>query len=150
MAFVNGNEIAQVSSRTQSAVLLSRITFVLFLSSGLAVPCLAALTGSLSPSATVGVTNTSIVGTASPNATVTETTETWPDGTTHGPFSTTANSSGNYTLGPFILQQLGTYHGTLKDSVTNSTINITYSGTGDFSASVYGVSHTVDEGCAAS
>ena len=108
------------------------------------------LTGSLSPSATVGVTNTFIVGTASPNATVTETTETWPDGTTHGPYSTTANSSGNYSMGPFILQQLGAYHGTLKDSVTNSTLNITYSGTGDFSASVNASSQTVTKGSPAS
>lgn len=63
-----------------------------------------AITGSLSPSnPTVGVTNVSIVGTASPNATVTEN-ETWPDGTTHGPYTTTANASGNYSMGPFIIQ----------------------------------------------
>ena len=92
----------------------------------------ATLTASLSPSsATVGVTNTNIVGTASPGATVSET-ETWPDGTSHN-YSTTANGSGNYTLGPFIIQQLGTYSGTVRDSITGSTTPISYSGIGNFS-----------------
>src|SRR5262249_14119095 len=93
---------------------------------------------------------TNLVGTATPGATVTETTETWPDGTVHGPFSTTANSSGNYTMGPFILQQLGTYRGTLRDSISGSTINITYSGSGDFSTSVNSTSQTVTAGQSAS
>ncbi len=107
------------------------------------------LTASLSPSsATVGVTNTNIVGTASPGATVSET-ETWPDGTSHS-YSTTANGSGSYTMGPFIIQQLGTYNGTVHDSISGSSIPITYSGTGNFSASVNTTSQTVTKGSAAS
>src|ERR1017187_7192711 len=76
------------------------------------------LTGSLSPSnATVGVTNAYLVGNATPGATVTNTIDTWPDGTTHGPYSATANGSGTYSMGPYILQQLGTYHETIHDSI---------------------------------
>jgi len=76
---------------------LARAGLFVCLIGALASPCWAALTASLSPSAIVGVTNTYIVGTASPNATVTETSQTAPDGTTSGPFSTAANSSGSYT-----------------------------------------------------
>src|ERR1022692_4682828 len=106
-----------------------------------------ALTGSLSPSnPTVGVTNVYLVGTATPGATVTNTVDTWPDGTTHGPYSTTANGSGSYSMGPYILQQLGTYHETITDSISGQTINITYSGIGDFGASVNTTSQTVTKG----
>src|SRR5437870_2189475 len=49
-----------------------------------ATPVSATLTASLSPSATVGVTNTYLVGTASPGATVTETKDGWADGRTPG------------------------------------------------------------------
>jgi len=108
------------------------------------------LTGSLSPpTPTVGVINTSIVGTATAGATVTET-ETRPDGTVHGPFSTTANASGNYSLGPFILQELGTYSGILHDSISGVSTPITYAGTGDFSTSVNSSSQTVTQGQSAS
>ena len=108
------------------------------------------LTGSLSPSATVGVTNTYLVGAATPGATVTNTVDTWPDGTTHGPYSATANGSGTYSMGPYILQQLGTYHETIHDSISGQTINITYSGTGDFSASANTTTQTVTKGNSAS
>ncbi len=110
----------------------------------------AALTSSLSPSnATVGVTNAYLVGTASPGATVSES-ETWPDGTTHGPYTTTANGSGSYSMGPFIIQQLGLYSGTVHDSISGSSIPITYSGTGNFNVAVNTTSQTVTKGSAAS
>lgn len=116
-----------------------------------AIPAVAQLTASLAPSnPTVGVTNASIVGTATAGATVTDTSDHWPDGTTHGPFSATADSSGNYSIGPFILQQLGTYTETLYDSISGSTVNINYSGAGDFSASANGGSQTVTKGGSAS
>lgn len=110
-----------------------------------------AVTGSLSPSSrTVGVTQVSIVGTASPNATVTANPEIWPDGTSHGPFSTTANSSGSYSMGPFVLQQLGTYTTTLRDSINGSQATITYSGSGNFSLSRSPSSRTINPGQSAS
>ena len=109
------------------------------------------LTASLSPaSPTVGVTNVYLVGNATPGATVTNTVDTWPDGTTHGPYSATANGSGTYSMGPYILQQLGTYHETVQDSISGQTINITYSGTGDFSTAVSAASQTVTKGQSAS
>lgn len=104
------------------------------------------LTGSVLPAnRTVGVTQVSIVGNATPGATVTEN-ETNPDGTTGGPFTTTVNGSGNYTLGPFIITQLGTYSGTLRDSISGQQIPISYSGSGDFSASVNVTSRTINAG----
>lgn len=104
------------------------------------------LTGSLSPSnPTVGITSANITGTASPNATVSET-ETWPDGTSHGPFFAGANASGNYNMGPFVLQQLGTYRGVLHDSVSGANTPINYSGTGDFTTSVNVLNQTVSPG----
>ena len=104
------------------------------------------LTGSLTPSnPVVGVTQVSIVGTATPNATVTET-DVGPDGVSNGPFTTVANSSGNYSLGPFLLTQLGTYSGTLRDSISGQTKAISYSGSGDFSSSVNVNSRTVTAG----
>src|ERR1035438_6894082 len=109
------------------------------------------LTGSLSPSnPTVGITNVYLVGNATPGATVTNTVDTWPDGTTHGPYSATANGSGTYSMGPYTLQQLGTYHETIHDSISGQTINITYSGTGNFNASVNTTSQTVTRGSSAS
>src|SRR5439155_5957447 len=59
----------------------------------------ATLTGSLSPNPIVGVTNTYLVGTATPGATVTDTVDTWPDGTTHGPFSAEEHTSELYSMG---------------------------------------------------
>ena len=151
MILENEKDLANHYSGTQSVVLYSRILWVFLLIGATAPLCSAALTGSLSPSnPTVGVTNVYIVGTATPNATVTETIQTSPDGTTQGPFPTTANSSGNYSLGPFILQELGTYQGTLKDSISGQTINITYSGAGNFNASVNTTSQTATRGSAAS
>ncbi len=110
------------------------------------------LTGALSPSSpTVGVTSATVTGTATPGATVTDTTDVWPDGTTHGPYTTTADSSGHYSYQPtFVLQQLGTYTETLHDSISGQTITVPYSGSGDFSASVNVTSRTVTAGQSAS
>jgi Calx-beta domain/Viral BACON domain len=96
-------------------------------------------------SAIVGVTQVSLVGNATPGATVSET-DVGPDGVTNGPFTTVANSSGTYNMGPFLLTQLGTYTGTLRDSISGQTKTITYGGTGDFSASVNTTGRTVTAG----
>lgn len=145
-----------IGSTSGTSVFANRVPSIFIVIAIMAVPGFGfrtrpfgALTGSMSPSPTVGVTNTNIVGTATPGATVTES-DTCPDGTAHGPYSTTANGSGNYTLGPFILQQLGTYTGTLHDSISGVTIPFTYSGAGNFSVSVNTASQTVTQGNAAS
>jgi pimeloyl-ACP methyl ester carboxylesterase len=49
-----------------------------------------------------------------------------------------------------MLQELGTYQGTLKDSTSGQVINITYRGAGNFNASVNTTSQTVARGSAAS
>src|SRR5580658_448059 len=114
-------------------------------------PCSAvALTGTLSPSnPVVGVTPVTLSGTATPNATVTSN-ETAPDGTSPAPFSTPVNSAGNYSFGPFTVKQLGTYTEVLHDSISGQSQTVTYSGTGDFSASVNTTSQTVTAGQSAS
>jgi len=113
-------------------------------------PTTVTLTGAMSPSsAIVGVTQVSLVGNATPGATVSET-DVGPDGKTNGPFTTVANSSGTYNMGPFLLTQLGTYTGTLRDSISGQTKTITYGGTGDFSASVNTTSRTITAGQSAS
>jgi hypothetical protein len=83
---------------------------------------------------TVGVTPVSIRGVASAGATVTDA-STFPDGIVHA-FSIKADSNGNYTDGPFFLQQLGTFHDVLQDGATGASITISYAGLGDFSVSV--------------
>src|SRR5579872_1051353 len=76
---------------------------VLFGVLALLIPNCGALTGSLSPSnPTVGVTNVHLVGTATPGSTVTVN-ETAPD-LTAAVFTQTANSSGNFDFGPYMLQ----------------------------------------------
>lgn len=92
-----------------------------------------AITGSITPSnATVGVTNVFLVGTASPGATITDT-ETGPDLVVRT-YTTAADTSGNYSFGPFIIPELGTYTDALSDSISGASQTITYSGNGDFSA----------------
>jgi RHS repeat-associated protein len=113
-------------------------------------PPTVALTGGISPTnPVVGVTDVTFSGTASPNATVTDT-ETAPDGTV-SVFTFAANSAGNYTsTGTFKVTQLGTYNGVLRDSVNGTTRSFSYSGTGDFTASVNTTNQTVTKGQSAS
>ncbi|HEV2963319.1 MAG TPA: hypothetical protein VG649_15935 [Candidatus Angelobacter sp.] len=106
------------------------------------------ITATFSPAhPTVGVTKVSITGKASPGATLTDT-STFPDGKVRT-FSFTANSAGEYTDGPFVLQQLGIYHDVLRDSVTGASIPISYSGIGDFTVAIDPVSQTIAGGDAA-
>ena len=96
---------------------------------------------------TVGVTKVSITGKASPGAKLTDT-STFPDGKVRI-FSFTANSDGEYIDGPFVLQQLGTYHDVLRDSVTGASIPISYRGMGDFTVAIDPVRQTIASGDAA-
>ncbi|HWX54361.1 MAG TPA: Fic family protein [Verrucomicrobiae bacterium] len=103
------------------------------------------ITATVSPDhPTAGVTKVSITGQASVAATVTDT-STFPDGTVHI-FSFKADSHGAYTDGPFVLQQLGTYHDVLQDRATGASISITYTGLGDFSLAVSPATRTVARG----
>jgi hypothetical protein len=95
----------------------------------------------------VGITQVVLSGTATPGATVTSN-ETAPDGTP-GTFSGVADSSGHYSMGPFIVQQLGQYTEVLHDSKSGASTTVYYSGTGDFSASVDNTTKTVTAGQAA-
>jgi hypothetical protein len=95
----------------------------------------------------VGVTKVSISGKASPGAKMTDT-STFPDGTVHI-FSFTANNTGEYIDGPFVLQQLGAYHDVLRDSVTGASTTISYSGIGDFAVAIDPVHQTIGSGDAA-
>jgi hypothetical protein len=104
-----------------------------------------AITATVSPTnPTVGVTSVSIVGTASPGATVSDS-STFPDGTAHT-FIVKADSKGQYTDGPFSLQQLGTFHDVLQDRATGASTNISYAGLGDFSMTVEPTSQQVAKG----
>jgi hypothetical protein len=49
-------------------------------------------------------------------------------------------------MGPFVLQQLGTYRGVLHDSVSGTSTPINYSGVGDFTTSVNTLTQTVIQG----
>ncbi|HYU48226.1 MAG TPA: hypothetical protein VEK84_18855 [Terriglobales bacterium] len=105
----------------------------------------AGITAALSPAhPTVGVTKVSITGTASAGATVTDT-STFPDGTVHI-FSFKAGSDAAYTDGPFVLQQLGTYHDVLQDRATGASTTIAYSGLGNFSVAVNATNRTAAKG----
>ena len=93
------------------------------------------LTAAVAPaSPIVGVTKVTITGTASPGAKLIDT-STFPDGSVHI-FIVKADAAGAYTDGPFVLQQLGTYHDVLRDDSTGAATAISYSGTGDFSVAV--------------
>ena len=106
------------------------------------------LTAALSPAGpTVGVTKVTITGTASAGASVIDT-STFPDGSVHR-FSLKADATGAYTDGPFVLQQLGTYHDVLRDDATGASTTISYSGVGDFSVAVDPASQPVMAGAEA-
>ena len=93
------------------------------------------ITATLSPAdPVVGVTKMSIAGRASPGARITDV-STFPDGSINV-FSATADAAGAYIDGPFVLQQLGTYHDVLHDSVSGASVEIAYAGAGDFSVAV--------------
>lgn len=103
------------------------------------------ITSTVSPAnPIVGVTAVTIKGTASPGATVSDR-STFPDGTVHI-FSFRADSNGAYTDGPFVLQQLGTFHDVLQDHATGASTSISYGGLGDFSMAVKATSPEVAKG----
>jgi hypothetical protein len=105
----------------------------------------AGITAALSPAhPTVGATKVSIKGIASAGAIVSDT-STYPDGTVHI-FSFKAESDGTYTDGPFVLQQLGTFHDVLQDHATGASTAISYGGLGDFIVAVDPTSRKVGKG----
>ena len=134
---------SEVYSDKTSGAVSNTVTFTVNAASG-------ALTGGITPSnPVVGVTPVTFSGTATPNATVTLN-QTAPDQTTAA-YTYAANSSGNYSsTGTFIVTQLGTYSGVLHDSISGQSKTVTYSGTGDFGASVNTTSQTVTAGGSAS
>jgi hypothetical protein len=103
------------------------------------------ITATVSPAnLIVGVTAVTIKGTASPGATVSDT-STFPDGTVHI-FSFRADNNGAYTDGPFVLQQLGTFHDVLQDHATGASTTLNYGGLGDFTIAVKDTSRQVAKG----
>jgi hypothetical protein len=103
------------------------------------------ITSTFSPAGPiVGVTEVHIQGTASAGAKVIDT-STYPDGSVHI-FIVNADTAGAYTGGPFVLQQLGTYHDVLRDDATGASTIISYSGTGDFRIAVDPASATMRAG----
>jgi hypothetical protein len=88
-------------------------------------------------------------GFGTPGATVTLN-QIWPDGSPHGPYTTTVNANGHFFLYPFELEQLGNYWATLQESGSGRTISLTYFRQGDFSARVDSTSKTVIRGRSAS
>jgi hypothetical protein len=103
------------------------------------------LTGSLSPpNPVVGVTSAVLLGTATPGAVVTDN-ETWPDKSTHT-YTMVANSSGNWSSSAYLVPQLGTFTDVLHDSISGASKTITYSGQGDFGASLNTSTRTVTAG----
>lgn len=103
------------------------------------------ITAALSPAdPVVGVTKMSIAGRATPGARVVDV-STFPDGSINV-FSVTADAAGAYIDGPFVLQQLGTYHDVLHDSVSGASVEIAYAGAGDFSVAVEPPSATITTG----
>jgi hypothetical protein len=105
----------------------------------------AGVTAAISPANPItGVTTVSIKGTASAGATVTDT-STFPDGTVHT-FSVKADSNAQYMDGPFVLQQLGTFHDVLQDRATGASTSIAYAGLGDFTVAVNPASQKAAKG----
>jgi hypothetical protein len=92
----------------------------------------------------VGASKVRIFGRGSTGSQVVDT-STFPDGSVHA-FANNVSGSGRYTDGPFVLQQLGTYHDVLTDSETGAKTEISYQGVGDFSTSVDRTSETVTRG----
>jgi hypothetical protein len=78
----------------------------------------------------VGVTEITIVGTSGPGHRIVDT-ATFPDGSVHRYFLQ-ADARGQFVDGPFILQQLGTYHDTLRDETSGVSTTLSVSGLGDF------------------
>jgi hypothetical protein len=138
---------------TISFMTISKTAGTVLIALGLLLPEAAApgstdLTAAFSSaSPTVGVTKVTITGTASAGAKVIDT-STFPDGSVHI-FSVTADAGGAYTDGPFVLQQLGTYHDVLRDEATGASTTISYFGTGDFSIAVDPASATITTGAQA-
>jgi hypothetical protein len=93
---------------------------------------------------TVGVSEVRISGRGAAGSVVVDT-STFPDGSVHA-FANNVSGSGRYTDGPFVLQQLGTYHDVLTDSETGAKTEISYQGVGDFSTSVDRTSEAVTRG----
>jgi uncharacterized protein (TIGR03437 family) len=90
------------------------------------------LTAALSAaSPVVGVTDVFLAGNAAGGATVTML-ERWPDGATTRTRTAAADAAGAYRIGPFKLEQLGTYSATVQDSAGSGQQTLTYSGSGDF------------------
>jgi hypothetical protein len=103
------------------------------------------ITATLSPEhPVVGVTEVKIAGRATAGQDVIDA-STAPDGITHA-FGFSVGGAGTYSDGPFVLQQLGTYHDVLRDSATGAKVEISYQGVGDFSTSVDRTSATVARG----
>jgi hypothetical protein len=103
------------------------------------------LTATLSPDQpVVGVTAVRIAGRATPGGQVIDD-STFPNGRTHA-FGVDVGGTGSYSDGPFMLQQLGTYHDVVRDSATGAKTEISYQGVGDFSTSVDRTSVTVARG----
>ena len=104
------------------------------------------ITATISPDRPiVGVSGVRISGRgATPGESVVDT-STFPDGVSHQ-FAVMASGAGTYTVGPFPLRQLGTFHDVVRDAVTGTTTEISYEGVGDFSTSVDRTSETVARG----
>jgi hypothetical protein len=84
------------------------------------------ITATVSPTnPTAGITNVTITGTASPNATV-MVSETHPGSSTPSSFSEIANSSGTFVDGPFIPQLAGQYSETFSDSSGDTPTTATF------------------------
>jgi surface antigen len=84
------------------------------------------ITATVSPTnPTVGVTNVTITGTASPNATV-MVSEKRPDNSTSTPAPEMANSAGVFVDGPFIPQLAGQYSETFSDTSGDIPTTVTF------------------------
>lgn len=103
------------------------------------------ITTSFSPARPiVGVTKVRIEGRATAGGVVVNT-STFPSGIKHA-FVTHVSGTGAYSNGPFVLQQLGTYHDILVDGATGAETEISYEGVGDFSTNVDRASESVTRG----
>lgn len=128
----------------------SRKAGALLIAVGMLLPLAAAaqnpgLTAAISPAnPVVGVTKVIITGKASPGAKIIDT-STYPDGTVHI-FSNTADATGAFKDGPFVVSELGTYHDVLRDEATGATTTISYAGTGDFRVTADPISATIATG----
>jgi hypothetical protein len=108
-------------------------------------PAPGTITATLSPDRPiVGVSEVRISGRGSAGSQVVDT-STFPDGSVHA-FANNVSGAGRYRDGPFVLQQLGTYHDVLTDSETGAKTEISYQGVGDFSTSVDHTRATVARG----